>query len=113
MDKDKDKSESDTDGVSNDKESDESLVKTIMGPDGLRNFILPLIWAVNDFCSTIQSKHFNTLQDRYQIPVNVPLCLPFKFVKCYYCGADDVGVYEQMFKAGFRLLLSVLHRRLV
>lgn len=109
----KDRSESDINGVSNNKESEESSIKIIMGPDGLRNFVLPLILTVNDFCSTIQSKHFNTLQDRYQIPVDVPLCLPFKFDKCYYCGVDDVRVYEKMFKAGFRLPLSALHHCLV
>ena len=70
------------------------------------------MWTVNDFNSTIQRKHLDTLRERYQIPINILIRLPFKFEKCYYRGVDDVGVYEQMFKARFRLPLSALHRRL-
>ena len=33
--------------------------------------------------------------------------------KCYYKGVKDVGVYEQMLKAGLRFPLSVLHHRLL
>ena len=57
-----DRSKSDMDEVSGDKESDESPLRTVVGPDGLRNFVLPLIWMVNDFSLTVQRKHFNTLQ---------------------------------------------------
>ena len=39
--------------------------------------------------------------------------LPFKLEKCYYKGAKDVVVYEQMLKAGLRFPLSALHRRLL
>ena len=67
---------------------------------------------VNDFSLTIQRKHFNTLWDRYQIPIDVPISLPNKFEKCYYHGATNVRMYEQMFKARFRLPLSALYRRL-
>ena len=71
------------------------------------------MWTVNDFNLTIKRKHFDTLRERYQIPVDIPICLPFKFEKCYYRGADDVWVYEKIFKAGFRLPLSALHHRLL
>ena len=54
-------SESDIDQVSGDVESEESLLRTVVGPNGLKNFVLPLIWMVNDFSLTIQRKHFNTL----------------------------------------------------
>ena len=111
-DSDEDGSESDMDEISSDKESDKSPLKTIVGPDSLRNFVLPLIWTVNDFSFTIQRKHFNTLRDRYGIPVDVPIHLPHKFEKCYYCDAPDVRMYKQMFKTGFRLPLSALHCRL-
>ena len=94
-------------------ESYESSLRSVVGPVGLRNFILPPLWTVNDFNSTIKRKHVDTLRERYQIPANVPIHLPFKFEKCYYHGADDFGVYEQMFKASFRLLLSALHRHLL
>jgi len=39
--------------------------------------------------------------------------LPFKLEKCYYKGAKDVVVYEQMLKAGLRFPLSALHHRLL
>ena len=71
------------------------------------------MWTVNDFNSTIQRKHLDTLRERYQIPINILIRLPFKFEKCYYHGVDNVKVYEQMFKAGFKLPLSALHRRLL
>ena len=68
---------------------------------------------INDFDSSIKQKHFNKLREKYQIPISIPICLPFKSEKCYYRGAEDVGVYEQMLKAGLRFLLSALHRRLL
>ena len=39
--------------------------------------------------------------------------LPYKSEKCYYEGLEDLGVYEQMLKAGLRFPLSTLHRRLL
>ena len=109
---DKDGLKSDIDEVSSNEESDESPFRTVVGLNGLRNFILPLIWTINDFSLTIQRKHFNTLRDRYQIPVDVPIRLLHKFKKCYYCDALYVETYEQMFNAGLRLPLSALHCRL-
>lgn len=100
------------DKVSGNEESDESPLRTVVGLDGLRNFILPLIWMINDFSLTIQRNYFNTLRDRYQIPVDVPIHLPHKFEKCYYRNTLDVGMYEIMFKVGLMLPLSALHRRL-
>ena len=94
-DSDMDKSESDTNGDLDGKENVENVespIRSVIGPDGLRNFILPFMWTVNDFNSTIKRKHFDTLWERYQIPIDIPICLPLKFEKCYYCGADDVGV---------------------
>ena len=51
-------------------------------------------WTVNDFNSTIKEKHFNTLRANYQIPDNIPICLPYKSEKCYYEGVEGVEVYE-------------------
>ena len=68
---------------------------------------------VNDFNSSIKQKHFNTLREKYQIPVGIPIRLPFKFEKCYYQGAEDVRVYAQMLKAGLRFPLNALCRRLL
>ena len=39
--------------------------------------------------------------------------LPYKLEKCYYEGFKDVGIYEQILKAGLRFPLSTLHRRLL
>ena len=84
-----------------------------MGPDGLREFIMLLIWTDNEFTSTIKESHFKTLREKYQIPVNIPLRLPYMSKKCYYEGVEGVRVYEQMLKAGLRFPLSSLHRQLL
>ena len=84
-----------------------------MGPDGLREFIMLLIWTVNEFTSTIKESHFKTLREKYQIPINIPLRLPYMSKKCYYEGVEGVGVYEHMLKAGLRFSLSSLHRQLL
>ena len=68
---------------------------------------------VNDYNSTIKKKHFDTLREKYQIPIGIPIRLLFKFEKCYYQGAEDVGVYEQKFKVGLRFPLSALPHRLL
>ena len=72
-----------------------------------------LLWTINDFSSSIKKRHFNTLREKYQIPVNIPICLPSKREKCYYKGVEDIGVYEQMLKAGLWFPLSALHRHLL
>ena len=53
------------------------------------------------------------LREKYHILVDVPMRLPFKFKKCYYEDVEDVGVCEQMLKAGLRFPLSALHHRLL
>ena len=88
-------------------------IQSVIGPDGLREFILLPLWTVNDFISKIKETHFKTLRDKYQIPDNIPMRLPCKSEKCYYEGLEDLGIYEQMLKAGLRFPLSTLHRRLL
>ena len=92
---------------------DEPLIQSVIGPDGLREFILLPLWTINNFISKIKEPHFKTLRDKYQIPVNIPMRLPYKSEKCYYEGLEDVGIYEQMLKAGLKFSLSTLHRRLL
>ena len=92
---------------------EEQPIKSVVGADGLREFIMLPEWTVNDFRSTIKDKHFNTLRANYQIPDNIPILLPYKSEKCYYEGVEGVGVYEQMLKAGLRFPLSSLHRELL
>ena len=58
-------------------ESDESIDQ--MDGRGNRPFILPKIWTVNNFYPTMSQRVFNTLQDRHQIPNNIPIHLPSKF----------------------------------
>ena len=92
---------------------DEPPIQSVIGPDGLKEFILLPLWTVHDFISKIKESHFKTLRDKYQIPVNIPMHLSYKSEKCYYEGLEDVGIYEQMLKAGLRFPLSTLHRCLL
>ena len=79
---------------SNDLIGVEPPVQSVIGLDGFREFIMFPIWTVNDFTSTIKETHFKTLREKYQIPVNIPLHLPYKLEKCYYKGVEGVEVYE-------------------
>ena len=94
-------------------DGEEQTLRSVMGADGLREFIMLLEWTVNNFVSTIKENHFKTLRDNFQIPDNIPICLPYKLEKCYYDGVEGVGVYEQMLKARLRFPLSSLHRELL
>ena len=91
----------------------EEPIKSVIGADGLREFITLPEWTVNNFRSTIKEKHFNTLRANFQIPDTIPICPPYKSEKCYYEGVEGVGMYEQMLKAGLRFSLSSLHRELL
>ena len=92
---------------------EEQRIKSIVGTDGLREFVMLPEWTVNYFTSTIKGAHFKTLRANYQIPYYIPIRLPYKSEKCYYDGVDDVGVYEQVLKAGLRFSLNSLHRELL
>ena len=70
-------------------------------------------WTINDFNSSIKQQHFNMLREKYRIPMNIPMHLPFKREKCYYKGTEDVRVYEQLLKMGRRFPLSAFHCRLL
>ena len=94
-------------------DGEEQPIKSVVGANGLREFIMLPEWTVNDFRSTIKEKHFNTLRANFQISNNIPIRLPNKSEKCYYEGVEGVGVYEQMLKAGLRFPLSSLHRELL
>ena len=54
---------------------DEPPIQSVIGTNGLREFILLPLWTVNNFISKIKEPHFKTLRDKYQIPVNIPICL--------------------------------------
>ena len=75
-------------------DGEEQRIKSIVGTDGLREFIMLPEWMVNYFTSTIKEAHFKTLRANYQILDYIPIRLPYKSEKCYYDGVDDVEVYE-------------------
>ena len=57
---------------------DEQMLKSAVGADGLREFIILSEWTMNNFESTIKENHFKTLRDNFQIPDNILICLPYK-----------------------------------
>ena len=101
------------DDYSDDLDGSEPPIQSIIGFNGLREFIMLSLWTVNDFVSTIKESHFKTFREKYQILINILIRLPYKSEKCYYKGVKGVGVYEQMLKAGLRFPLSSLHRQLL
>ena len=46
----------------------EQRIESVVGTDGLREFIMLPEWTVNNFTSTIKEAHFKTLRAIYQIP---------------------------------------------
>ena len=91
----------------------EQRIKSIVGANGLREFVMLPEWTVNNFSSTIKEVHFKTLRAIYQIPDHIPIRLLYKSEKCYYDGVEDIGVYEQALKAGLRFPLNSLKRELL
>ena len=92
---------------------EEQTLRSVIGANGLREFIMLPEWTVNNFVSTIKENHFKTLRENYQIPENILIRLPYTSEKCYYDGIKGVGIYEQMLKAGLRFPLSTLHHELL
>ena len=78
--------------ISND--SEEQLLRSVIGTNGLREFIMLPEWTVNNFVSMIKENHFKTLRENYQIPENIPIRLSYKSEKCYYDGVEGVGIYK-------------------
>ena len=94
-------------------DGEDQRIKSVVGANGLREFVMLPKCTVNAFTSTIKEAHFKTLRANYQIPDYIHIRLPYKSKKCYYEGVDGVGAYEQMFKAGLRFPLNSLHRELL
>ena len=94
-------------------DGEDQRIKSVIGTDGLREFVMLPEWTVNAFTSTIKEAHFKTLRANYQIPDYILIRLHYKLEKCYYEGVDGEGVYEQVFKAGLRFSLNSLHRELL
>ena len=51
-------------------DGEDQRIKSVIGADGLREFIMLPEWTVNAFTSTIKEPHFKTLRANYQIPYN-------------------------------------------
>ena len=94
-------------------DGEDQRIKSLVGTDGLREFVMLPEWTVNAFTSTIKKAHFKTLRANYQIPDYIPIRLLYKSKKCYHEGVNGVGVYEQVLKAGLRFPLNSLHRELL
>ena len=94
-------------------DDEDQRIKSVVGANGLREFVMLPKWTVNAFTSTINETHFKTLRANYQIPDYIHIRLPYKSKKCYYEGVDGVGVYKQVLKAGLRFPLNSLHRKLL
>ena len=94
-------------------DGEDQPLRSVIGADGLRKFIMLLEWMVHKFTSIIKEKHFHTFRANFQIPDYISVRLPYISEKCYYEGVDGVGVYEQMLKARLRFPLSTLHRELL
>ena len=69
-------------------------IQSVISLDGFRDFIMLPLWPVDDFISTIKESHLKTLREKYQIPINIPIRLPYMSEKCYYKSVGGVGVYE-------------------
>ena len=92
---------------------EEQTLRSVIGANGLREFIMLPEWMMNNFVSTIKENHFKTLRENYQILENILIRLPYTLEKCYYDSIKGVGIYEQMLKAGLRFPLSTLHHELL
>ena len=92
---------------------EEQRIKSVVGTDGLREFVMLSEWMVNYFTSMTKEAHFKTLKANYQMPNYIPIRLSYKSEKCYYEGVDGVEMYEQVLKAGLRFPLNFLHRKLL
>ena len=94
-------------------DGEEQPIRSIVGADGLREFIMLLEWTVHNFTSIIKEKHFNTFRANFQTPDNISIRRPYVSKNCYYKGVEGVRVYEQMLKTGLRFPLSTLHQELL
>ena len=59
-------------------DSEEQRIKSVVGADGLKEFVMLPEWTVNAFTSTIKEPHFKTLKANYQIPDYILTRLPYK-----------------------------------
>ena len=76
-------------------DGEEQILRSVVGANGIREFIMLSKWTTNNFVSIIKENHFKTLRENFQIPDNIPIRLSYKSEKCYYTGVEGVEVYER------------------
>ena len=57
-------------------DGEDQRVKSVVGADGLREFIMLPEWTVNAFTSTIKEPHFNTLRPTTKSQITSPSVYP-------------------------------------
>ena len=51
---------------------EDQVLGSVVGADGLREFIMLPEWTVHKFTSVMKEKHFNTFRANFQIPDYIP-----------------------------------------
>ena len=85
---------SDEEGSNDKPDNDDLQIQSVVGANGLRQFVMLLEWSVNHFTSSIKEKYFKTFRAHFQMLDNISIRLPYMLEKCYYDGLEGVGVYE-------------------
>uniref|UniRef100_A0A7N2MS41 Uncharacterized protein n=1 Tax=Quercus lobata TaxID=97700 RepID=A0A7N2MS41_QUELO len=83
-------------------DSEEQTLRSVIGTNGLREFIMLPKWTVNNFVSTIKENHFKTLKDNFQIPDNISIRLPYKSERCYYWPLRIISRFHHQVLALYR-----------
>ena len=71
-----------------------------------------MLFRSNKFLPMMSDKVLSELRACYQIPDHISIRLPRENERCYSGRTADIGMYDAMFAAGLRLLLTTLHRQL-
>ena len=71
-------------------DGEDQALGSVIGADGLREFIMLPEWTVHKFTSVIKEKYFSTFRANFQIPDYIPIRLPYVSKKCYYDGVEGV-----------------------
>ena len=65
---------SDEEGSNDGPDNDDLLIQSVVGPNGLRQFVMLPEWSVNHFTSSIKEKHFKTFRAYKFLIYNYVLC---------------------------------------
>ena len=56
---------SDEEGSNDEPDNDDLQIQSVVGFDGLRQFVMLLEWSINHFTSSIKEKHFKTFRAHF------------------------------------------------